>query len=92
MCSVRLSVRPGLILENKSLEKKSYLRNCLTQGHQTLCIDVIKRSKVKRLKVKGHKRSRSKVNVAINVKEKAGGLRPTSSILSHFLRMFNTCR
>ncbi len=47
--------------------------------YSILCIDVIKRSKVKRVKVKGHKRSRSKVNVTINVKEKAGGLRPTTS-------------
>ncbi len=47
-----------------------------------LCIDVIKRSKVKRVKVKDHKRPRSsgsKVKVTINVKEKAGGLMPTSS-------------
>ncbi len=34
--SVRLSVRPGQILEKRSLEKKSYLRNRLTQGHQIL--------------------------------------------------------
>ena len=44
-----------------------------------LCFDVIKRSKVKRVKVKGHKRSGSKVKVTINGKEKAGGLTPTSS-------------
>ncbi len=36
-------------------------------------------SKVKRVKVKGHKRSRSKIKVTINVREKAGGLRPMSS-------------
>ncbi len=44
-------------------------------------MDVIKRSKVKRIKVKGHKGSRSgsKVKVTVNVKEKAGGLTPTSS-------------
>ncbi len=51
--------------------------------HFILCTDVIKRSKVKRVKVKGHKRSSqrsgSKVKVTINVKEKAGGLMPTSS-------------
>ena len=70
---------------------------CKGQGHRTkvkvamfknmiffyfiLYNDVIKRSKVKRVKVKGHKRSRSKVRVkvTINVKEKAGGLMPTSS-------------
>ncbi len=34
---------------------------------------------MKRVKVKGHKRSRSKVKVTINVKEKAGGLTPMSS-------------
>ncbi len=34
---------------------------------------------MKRVKVKGHKRSRSKVKVTINGKEKAGGLTPTSS-------------
>ena len=36
---------------------------------------------MKRVKVKGHKRSRSKVRVkvTINGKEKAGGLTPTSS-------------
>ena len=37
----------------------------------------VKRSKVKR--VKGHKRSGSKVKVTINVKEKADGLTPMSS-------------
>ncbi len=44
-----------------------------------LYIDVIKRSKVKRVKVKGHKRSMSKVKVTINVKEKAVWFMPTSS-------------
>ncbi len=57
--SVCLSVCPSVclpvcakILEKKSLEKNSYLRN---------------------------NRSRSKVKVTFNVKEKAGGLRPMSS-------------
>ncbi len=63
--SIRPSVRPGQILEKSSLEKNSYPR------------------KVKSVKVKGHKRSRSKVRskvkVTMNVKEKAGGLMPTSS-------------
>ncbi len=40
------------------------------------CIDVIKRSKVTEVKVKGQG---SKVKVSINVKEKAGGLTPTSN-------------
>ena len=41
--------------------------------------DVTKMSKVKRVKVRGHKRPGSKVKVTINVKEKAGGLIPMSS-------------
>ncbi len=39
---------------------------------------------MKRVKVKGHKRS--KVKVTINVKEKAGGLRPTSSCFTYISR------
>ena len=48
--SVHLSVCPPVCA--KILEKKSYLRNPLTYGHQIWCIDVIKRSKVKRVMVK----------------------------------------
>ncbi len=44
------------------------------------------RKKVTRKKFKGHKRSRSKVKVTINVNEKAGGLRPTSSCFISLLR------
>ncbi len=64
LLSVCLSVRLYQNTRKKSLEKNR-----------------VKRSKVKRVKVKGHKRSRSKskVKVTINVKEKAGGLTPTSS-------------
>ncbi len=42
---------------------------------------------MKRIKVKGHKRSRSKVKVTINVKEKAGGLTPTSSCFIFLLAL-----
>ncbi len=66
----RLSVC-AKILEKKSLEKNLYLRNRLTYGCQ-----ILSRSKV----TSGQgQRSRSKVKVTINVKEKAGGLTPTSS-------------
>ncbi len=76
----------------KVTRKNSYLRNRLTQSHQIyfiLCIDVIKRSKVKRVKVtRGQgQRSRSKVKVTINVTEKAGGHRPTSSCFIVFLNV-----
>ncbi len=60
------------MLEKKSLEKNLYLRNRLTLGDQILygggCGP----------RVQGQ-RSGSKVKVTINVKEKAGGLTPTSS-------------
>ena len=45
---------------------------------------MIKRSNVKKAKVKRHKRLRSKVKVNINVKEKAGGLTPTSTCIFIF--------
>ncbi len=54
----------------------------------TLCIDVIKRSKVKRVTRGQGQRSGSKVKVTINVKEKAVGLTPTSSCFIHLVIVY----